>query len=58
MLRHLTTLIVFSMQVETVRNYDRMLLAARNLRVEREKEQTVVQQKLDQKNQVEPQSQI
>ena len=41
-----------------MRNYDKMLQAARNLRVEREKEQTVVQQKLDQKNQVKLQGDI
>lgn len=35
-----------------MRNYDKMLLAARNLRVEREKEHSLGQQKLEQKNQV------
>lgn len=39
-------------QVENVRNYEKMLQAARNLRVEREKEHTLAQQKLEQKNQV------
>lgn len=34
-----------------MRNYQQMLQAARNLRVEREKEQSLGQQKLDQKNQ-------
>ncbi|RMX60935.1 hypothetical protein pdam_00003457 [Pocillopora damicornis] len=38
-------------KVENVRNYDKMLLAARNLRVEREKEHSLGQQKLEQKNQ-------
>lgn len=38
--------------MENVRNYDKMLLAARNLRVEREKEHALGQQKLEQKNQV------
>ncbi|XP_048588151.1 intraflagellar transport protein 81 homolog isoform X2 [Nematostella vectensis] len=39
-------------KVESVRNYEQMLLAARNLRVEREKEQSLAQQKLEQKNQL------
>lgn len=38
-------------KVENVRNYEKMLQAARNLRVEREKEHTLAQQKLEQKNQ-------
>ena len=41
-----------SFQVENVRNYDKMLQAARSLRVEREKEQSLARQKLEQKNQV------
>ena len=35
-----------------MRNYEKMLQAARTLRVEREKEHTLAQQKLEQKNQV------
>lgn len=38
-------------KVENVRNYEKMLLAARNLRVEREKEHSLSRQKLEQKNQ-------
>ncbi|XP_020603042.1 intraflagellar transport protein 81 homolog [Orbicella faveolata] len=38
-------------KVENVRNYEKMLQAARNLRVEREKEHALGQQKLEQKNQ-------
>ncbi|KAK2557485.1 Intraflagellar transport protein 81-like protein [Acropora cervicornis] len=38
-------------KVENVRNYDKMLQAARSLRVEREKEQSLARQKLEQKNQ-------
>ena len=43
---------VIPFQVENVRNYDKMLQAARSLRVEREKEQSLARQKLEQKNQV------
>ena len=45
-------LCVTPFQVENVRNYDKMLQAARSLRVEREKEQSLARQKLEQKNQV------
>ncbi|KAK3730167.1 hypothetical protein QZH41_016003 [Actinostola sp. cb2023] len=38
-------------KVETVRNYEQMLQAARNLRVERENESSLALQKLEQKNQ-------
>lgn len=38
-------------KVENVKNYEKMLQAARNLRVEREKEHNLAQQKLEQRNQ-------
>jgi hypothetical protein len=38
--------------VETVKNHERMITAARNLRIAREQEMDLRQQMIDQKNQV------
>jgi hypothetical protein len=38
--------------VETVKNHERMITAARNLRIAREQETDLRQQMIDQKNQV------
>ena len=44
--------LTFLMQVETVKNHEKMITAAKNLRIEREQEADLRQQMVDQKNQV------